>query len=271
MIRIFASTVGKDTGWIRNAVPIEVGAAGREARRAEGILCDDTGDSISRENWYYGELTGLYWIWKNVSFEDGDVVGFCHYNKCLDRRNTDRSAAGRIFARHGGKYWAVREAETMVPHDYPEDIAILREILGEEDAGYLAAFDALYDENGASRGREKNCHAGQMFYTDRASFDEYCAFLFRVLGRVRAEIGDCDRPAYHARYCAFLGERLLSVYLTANGCGFETLAVQYNENICLRTLRRIGRAARPVREKVFAGPTRLGKRMAERYRSSYRG
>ena len=26
----------------------------------------------------------LYWIWKNTDIQDDDIVGFCHYNKCLN-------------------------------------------------------------------------------------------------------------------------------------------------------------------------------------------
>lgn len=272
MIRLYAATFGKPTGWIHHAVPIEVGAAGRIDHREDGILYDDTGDSISRENKYFGELTGLYWIWKNVSFEEGDIIGFCHYNKCLDRQNTEHSAVGKLFGKHQNTehFWVVREAETMVSHDYPEDIEKLRKILGQEDTKYLTAFEALYDETGASRGGKKNCYTGNMFYTDRKSFDEYCTFLFRVLFRLREEIGDCDREAYHARYCAFLGERLLSVYLLKNGCAYETLETQYNESGLYRIVRKIGRVVRPIREKLHAGPTKLGKEMMKSGKSSYR-
>ena len=264
MIRLYASTFGEPTKWISKAVSIEVGAALRTIQREPNTLYDDTGDSISSDNSYWGELTGLYWIWKNVSFEEDDIFGFCHYNKCLEPSGIEKA-----FHEHADSpFWIVREPEAIVPHDYLEDIQILRDVLKIEDISYLEAWDALYDETGASVGGKKNCYCMQMFYTDKQSFLDYCDFLFRVLFQVREQIGDCDRPAYHKRYCAFLGERLLSVYLLRNQCEIATREVRYNENIFFRFARKI--------RKSFTGGFGffglrkwLGKRMQKSYQSSY--
>ncbi len=43
-------------------VPLHVGRASAGDLGYQG---DDTGDSISRWNNFYGELTGVYWVWKN--------------------------------------------------------------------------------------------------------------------------------------------------------------------------------------------------------------
>ena len=84
MIRYFVSTFGKNCDWIKNATAIEVGAATRPSNTVHYTLADDSGDSISKDNAYWGELTGIYWIWKNVPFADSDIIGFAHYNKTLD-------------------------------------------------------------------------------------------------------------------------------------------------------------------------------------------
>lgn len=45
-----------------------------------GIIGDNTGDNISKKNPIYSELTGLYWLWKNV---DADYKGLFHYRRCF--------------------------------------------------------------------------------------------------------------------------------------------------------------------------------------------
>ena len=57
-------------------VPLQVGSA---LNPDLGYMKDDTGDSISDLNPYYGELTGMYWLWKNYS--DVDIIGICHYRR----------------------------------------------------------------------------------------------------------------------------------------------------------------------------------------------
>ena len=46
-------------------------------------LDEKKGENISELNSYYGELTGLYWVWKNKlsSMKKDDLIGNCHYRK----------------------------------------------------------------------------------------------------------------------------------------------------------------------------------------------
>ena len=57
-------------------IPLHVG---RELSQDLGYMGDNTGEHISDLNPYYGELTGLYWIWKNET--EADIIGICHYRR----------------------------------------------------------------------------------------------------------------------------------------------------------------------------------------------
>ena len=59
--------------------PLFVGAKGKN--NTYGYIRDDSGDNISHKNCYYSELTGLYWVYRNVT--DMDIVGCCHYRRYL--------------------------------------------------------------------------------------------------------------------------------------------------------------------------------------------
>lgn len=205
MIYLYISTFGEKVR-IKNRkfIPIEVGAAGRTNYHYE--MHDNTGNNISDQNSFFGELTGLYWAWKNGQYSNADLVGFGHYNKILD---ISEQEVEEILS--GGVDWIARTPTKIVPHSYPDDIRVLRGVLGEINPLALESWDALYERNGASR--SENCSNCETFYAGAKEFDAYCSFLFDVLFRVKERIGEVDRPPYHKRYLAFLGERLLSVYL----------------------------------------------------------
>jgi len=58
--------------------PIYVGA--KINKENLKYLKDSTGDNISEKNENFCELTGIYWIWKNV---DADFYGMMHYRRYL--------------------------------------------------------------------------------------------------------------------------------------------------------------------------------------------
>lgn len=78
---IYIYTFGNKVLKVANSTPLEVGADNRSSFLYE--LRDNTGDNISNQNEYFGELTGMYWVWKNCGkqYKADDIIGFCHYNK----------------------------------------------------------------------------------------------------------------------------------------------------------------------------------------------
>lgn len=57
-------------------IPLYVGAI--DKKECYGYLCDNVGENISFKNKNYCELTGMYWIWKNVKT---DIIGIVHYRR----------------------------------------------------------------------------------------------------------------------------------------------------------------------------------------------
>ena len=145
MIKLYISTFGQSVDWIKNGIPIEVGAALRNTG-GKG-LADDVGNNISADNAYWGELTGLYWIWKNCRFDKDDIIGFCHYNKKLDI--TNKEIIRQI--KDNNIQWLALSPCAIVKHSYPKDIEVLENILKEYPPQYYLAFEKLYEHNGSSK------------------------------------------------------------------------------------------------------------------------
>lgn len=217
-IHLYISTVGRRTEWIKNGIPIEVGAAVRSDFRYE--LKDDIGDNISALNPWWGELTGLYWVWKNKCFSDEDIIGFGHYNKYLP---INKNHLADIL-KHG--QWIVVKGADAIPHDYPEDIETLESVIRDRFPQYLDAWSETYKHDGSSI-LSGNCHGGELFYATKKEFDRYCEFLFSILFSVWEIEGEVERPVFHKRYIAFLGERMLSVYLRYYKKGFREIDAKY--------------------------------------------
>jgi hypothetical protein len=60
-------------------IPLHCGAA--ISTMSLNLLRDDQGDHISEQNGLYAELTGLYWVWKNIP--PCDFIGSFHYRRWL--------------------------------------------------------------------------------------------------------------------------------------------------------------------------------------------
>ena len=135
-------------------LPLHVG---REGKENIGFVGDNTGDNISRKNPYYCELTGLYWMWKNM---DSDYMGLVHYRRYF---------AGKQGTGHGDKFDQIlteREIKSLLAKNdiilpkkrryyienlyshyahthYAEHLDYTREILQEKYPEYVSAFDKV--------------------------------------------------------------------------------------------------------------------------------
>ena len=71
-------------------------------------LSDKNGDNISDLNQFFGEATGMYWIWKNyLNNIKTNWIGFCQYRKFFVKENLkDNNLSFDIF-----KQSLIREIE----------------------------------------------------------------------------------------------------------------------------------------------------------------
>ena len=219
---IYISTFGKKVMWVYQSKVIEVGAANRI--KFYYNLHDDIGINISDQNEYYGELTGLYWVWKNAKYDDNDIIGFCHYNKSLfiTKRNACR------WLRNNPKGIITAKPIQIRNHPVADEVEAIVSILKERSETQFRAWRTLYDNEAASKG--KTCRGGNMFITTGKVLNEYCEWLFSVLIEMRSIVGDkSETDAYMRRYCAFMGERLLSVYIEFNNIPAKGVRIRYKK------------------------------------------
>lgn len=213
-------------------LPLHVGAALRPEFDL-GFQRDDEGDSISERNASYSELTGLWWLWKNV---EADHKGLVHYRRLLGSPDPARRRAGDRFdriasgdellpllERHGvvlarrRRYWIEtvygHYAHTFDARQFDECRSVLSGLCPE----YVPAWDRLMRSRGA--------HIFNMFVMRSDLLDEYCSWLFPVLSELERRIGCEGMDAFQARWPGRVSERLLDPWLRTNGYGYAELPV----------------------------------------------
>ena len=183
---------------------------GRARGENLGYTGDDTGDNISVKNNRYGELTGVYWIWKNSDFTGN--VGVCHYRrffidgegKLLKEEDYDRLLE---------KYDIIvsKAMETELPYrDYyneahdPRELKLLREAMEALFPEDLPVFDETMEE--------KLYYFGNLCVMRRPEFDAYAAWLFALMGYVEERIDLTGYDEYRGRVYGFLSEQLLRTW-----------------------------------------------------------
>lgn len=189
-------------------IPLHVGRAGKEDF---GYVGDDTGDHISEKNAVWCELTGIYWLWKNV---DCDNIGICHYRRYFTREEKllDQPYVEETLEKHSiivPNSSCVKEEKDVYDHyarrHAAKDLDICRETLFEKYPEYVGAFDIAMQTILVS--------IGNMWITRKTIFDRYCSWLFDILFEVEKRLDYSDYDAYQARVIGFLAERLFRVWL----------------------------------------------------------
>ncbi len=198
-------------------------------------LRDDVGDSISVKNGSYCELTGMYWIWKNISVETNPIVGISHYRRffCTPgqlRRYVYKNELPKPLTRkqyEGLLYKAdiiVPKPKSSIRHNVyqlyglfhnSDDLDKVKSIIVRLTPEYLDAFE-----------KEMKSHRvlfANMFISKKELYDNYCEWLFTILEELEKEIQPHNNDTlskedkYQGRIYGFIAERLLQVWIRKNG------------------------------------------------------
>lgn len=178
---------------------------------------DSSFENISAKNPYYCELTGLYWMWKNV---DAEEIGLCHYRRFFCKRDAgvfnvlDIKALSELL-KHGDIIMAKPIDLYMDYFTFYEKAQrndALREcckFLVSRDASYKKVVDSLLE------GTTNHCY--NMFYCKKEIMDQYCEWLFELLFTFEEKIDISEWTTQQQRVYGFLAEFLFNVWVAKKG------------------------------------------------------
>lgn len=187
---------------------------GAKTSNDENILLDSTGENISHKNKYYCELTGLYWIWKNIKC---GYVGLCHYRRYLKEGKSilNKNQIKEIFEKKDVDIILPIEYFTFssVYDEYKEhhiisDLELCENIIRNDYPDYIESYNKVM--------KGHSTYICNMFISKKEIIDQYCLWLFDILSKVEQEIDLNQRDDYQKRVFGFLSERLFTVWIDKN-------------------------------------------------------
>lgn len=210
-----------------------VGAANKDYI-PEDYLRDDAGDNISKFNDSYCELTGLYWMWKNVSDE---IIGLVHYRRffakisglryhtkyiVLDKKKNCQFLTEEMIKKKLAscdilvKKSTVRKENNrkiIATQIKQEDIEIMDSVIKNSYFDYYYSYVQEMNEY-----FHLNCN---MFIGKKIIVDQYCEWLFPLLFQIDQEHKRKVGARFHQRELGYLGEILFGVWLNRNKINYQ--------------------------------------------------
>jgi hypothetical protein len=220
-------------------VPIQ---AGRQlATQQLPMAGDDTGEHISALNPAFCELTALYWIWKNMHFDNNSYWGLCHYRRYFSipvhnpfvsksklQSKPPTAAAIDAVVNEKLKAYILKQLEQ-------HDIIVQKPKYASKKKGKILTIEAHYHRDHIEAdwtlmkqtvlqlyphyqqslqlfcNQTTMCFANMMIASP-AIWNDYLSWLFPILFTMQQQM-TAQRDGYQGRAIGFIGERLLNLYL----------------------------------------------------------
>jgi hypothetical protein len=193
-------------------------------------LKDSRQKNISHLNNYYGELTGLYWLWKNkiLNYKKNSWIGSCQYRRLwlnklyFDKQKFSVSSLYSNLLTSDNKIFSNSEAILVQP------VLLTRQNLSEQfNTVHKTGMNLIkICSDFLNRNEKKNflnylnknqLSCFNMFITKPKFFNSYCEELFPWIDKC---FKFCKKngllKSYNIRLPAFLAERFTSYWFTQN-------------------------------------------------------
>lgn len=195
-------------------LPLHVGAAGKDSI---GYQRDDEGDNISEKNPLYCELTGLYWVWKNIN---ADYKGLVHYRRYFKGKGEGKRPFDKVLSTKELSFLTRRYdvivprkrryyIETLYSHythtHYEEELIETRKLIADKYPQYLDSFDKTL---GRTWGYMFN-----MMIMRSDILDDYCMWVFDILDELVERIDVSDRSDFEKRFPGRISELIFNTWL----------------------------------------------------------
>ena len=220
-------------------------------------LDEKKGKNISNLNQYYGEHSGIYWVWQNCmdGFKENDWIGFCHYRKLWLNdlyEKKQKLNIGSLYSnllKENNDIFKKNEVILIQPIIYQnknlfqdfEDVHktnILRESLSFFDINIKNSFENHLNSN--------SLYPLNLFIVKKNIFIKYCETIFPWLEKC-FEL--CKKKNllkdYNTRLPSFLSERFVSFWFS-----------QY-ENKAFLSYAKLGKAYLSNFTNKFFNPIKL--------------
>lgn len=197
-----------------------VGAEKHSVDKKEFDYADSTGENISSKNPNYCEMTGVYWVWKNIN---DDIVGICHYRRFFS--NAKFRMSSKYFLTDEDAENILRHYDVILPTCFhystqninssdAQIIPTINEYIEIKKALSILYPDYLEDFNSYLYGN--SYYPYNMCVMRKELFDKYCEWIFNILFWIEKDYGVPYSDSYKSRLFGFISERILYVWIRHN-------------------------------------------------------
>ena len=203
-------------------------AVGKQLQDIE--LSDINEKSIAEKNGFYCELTGLYWVWKNI---DAREIGLCHYRRFFCEIVDDQYIPMSIE-----KLSAVlKEGDIVLPQKvnvYMDYITYYEKCLRNDALRQCCRFLIKKDQKYKTIIQDllkSNCYyCYNMFYASESIVKQYCEWLFPLLFEFEPLVNMRGWSQQQQRVFGYLSEFLLNVWVKASDLHVIEIPVSQTEH-----------------------------------------